>query len=102
MTSNFHHYLKNIQLRNLSSNSKQKDSLANQKSSRLNKINQLFIEMNYNYFTGHNHLSEKQLHDLYASPEFKALVADHPRFSKYLKTLYDTTDHSNLSVKLNY
>ncbi|MCO6532572.1 metallophosphoesterase [Lactobacillus sp.] len=102
LLTNFHQYLKNIQLRNLSTNSKQKDSLANQKSSRLNKINQLFIEMNYNYFTGHNHLSEKQLHDLYASPEFKALVADHPRFSKYLKTLYDTTDHSNLSVTLNY
>lgn len=100
--TNFHDYLKNLQLQNLSSNSEQKDHPAEPRSPRLEKIDRLFIEMNYNYFTGHNHLSEEELKRLYSSPEFKLLVARQPRFSKYMKTLYDTTNHSNLVVKLGF
>lgn len=100
--SNFHDYLKNMQLRNLSSNSEQKDHCRKPKTSQQMKINRLFIEMNYNYFTGHNHLSEKELERLYASAEFKFLVAQQPRFSKYMKTLYDTSNHSNLFAKVDF
>lgn len=98
---NFHHYLKEIQLHNLTNNSSQKDDTTNN-SALLQKVDHLFIEMNYNYFTGHNHISQSDLAKLYSSPEFKLLVTQRPRFSKYLKTLYDTTDHSNLQVQIDY
>ena len=98
---NFHHYLKEIQLHNLTNNSSQKDDTTNN-SALLQKVDHLFIEMNCNYFTGHNHISQSDLAKLYSSPEFKLLVTQRPRFSKYLKTLYDTTDHSNLQVQIDY
>lgn len=58
--------------------------------------------MNYQYFTGHNHIEKKQLKKLYSSPEFKILVNQRPRFSNYMKTLFDMTDHSNLETEIWY
>lgn len=100
--THFHDYLKEIQLRNLANNSKRKVKIGKPESSLQQNINRLFIDMNYNYFTGHNHISEEELHQLYASPEFKTLVKQHPRFTKYIKSLYDTTNHSNLHAKIDY
>lgn len=100
--THFHQYLKQIQLRNLTNNSKQKDKADIKQSSLLQKVNELFIEMNYNYFTGHNHISKKKLSQLYSSPEYQTLVNQHPRFSHYMETLYDTTNHSNLNAKIRY
>ncbi|WEV70168.1 metallophosphoesterase [Lactobacillus sp. ESL0785] len=97
----FHEYLKQIQLRNLTGNSQHKDQ-ATSKQSLTKKINQLFLDMNYNYFTGHNHIEKQKLLQLYNSPEYQTLVAEHPKFSKYLATLYDTSDHSNLTTSVNY
>lgn len=99
---NFHQYLKELQIRSLISNSKQTDQAEQNTSPLLKKINHLMIEMNYNYFTGHNHINPKELELLYSSEEFQTLMAQRPRFNKYLKTLYDPTDHSNLVAKINY
>ena len=100
--THFHSYLKEIQIRNLAGNTNKKDHLKTEESQLLQKVNHLFIEMNYQYFTGHNHIEKKQLKKLYNSPEFKILVSQRPRFSKYMKTLFDTTDHSNLKAKIKY
>ncbi|MCT6890884.1 MAG: metallophosphoesterase, partial [Lactobacillus sp.] len=95
-------YLKNIQIRNLTGNSNKKDHLNDEQSKLLEKVNRLFIEMNYQYFTGHNHIEKKQLEKLYSSKEFKILVSQRPRFSDYMKTLFDTSNHSNLNAKIWY
>lgn len=97
--THFHEYLKKIQLRNLSKNSDQKDPLADRK---FQPVNKLLIEMNYNYFTGHNHISRSQLNHLYSSTAFQTLLQERPRFSEYLKTLYDTTEHTNLVSEIKY
>ena len=98
----FHHYLKEIQIKNLKGNSNKKDHLQSKQSELLQKVNHLFIEMNYQYFTGHNHIEKEQLKKLYSSPEFKLLVKQRPRFSNYMRTLFDTTDHSNLETEIWY
>ena len=98
----FHHYLKEIQIKNLKGNSNKKDHLQSKQSELLQKVNHLFIEMNYQYFTGHNHIEKEQLKKLYSSPEFKILLKQRPRFSNYMKTLFDTTGHSNLEAEIWY
>lgn len=98
----FHSYLKNIQIRNLTGNSNKKDHLNDDQSRLLQRVNRLFIEMNYQYFTGHNHIAKKQLKNLYSSKEFNILVSQRPRFSDYMKTLFDTTNHSNLNAEVWY
>ena len=100
--AHFHHYLKEIQIKNLKGNSNKKDNSHDEQSELLQKVNHLFIEMNYQYFTGHNHIEKEQLKKLYSSPEFKILVNQRPRFSNYMKTLFDTTDHSNLETEIWY
>ena len=100
--AHFHHYLKEIQIKNLKGNSNKKDNLQSEQSELLQKVNHLFIEMNYQYFTGHNHIEKEQLKKLYSSPEFKLLVKQRPRFSNYMRTLFDTTDHSNLETEIWY
>ena len=98
----FHHYLKEIQIKNLKGNSNKKDHLQSKQSELLQKVNHLFIEMNYQYFTGHNHIEKEQLKKLYSSQEFKILLKQRPRFSNYMKTLFDTTGHSNLEAEIWY
>lgn len=100
--AHFHHYLKEIQIKNLKGNSNKKVNLQSEQSELLQKVNHLFIEMNYQYFTGHNHIEKEQLKKLYSSPEFKLLVKQRPRFSNYMRTLFDTTDHSNLETEIWY
>lgn len=101
--THFHQYLKNIQLQNLSNNSNEKDNLkASEPSLSSNKVNQLFMEMNYQYFTGHNHIEKTQLEQLYSSSEYKTLVAQRPEFSNYMRTLFDTSSHSNLQAEIKY
>lgn len=62
----------------------------------------LFARMNYNFYTGHNHLKQSDLNKIHNSEEYHTLIKQHPEFDLYLKTLYDTTDHSNLQVKIRY
>ncbi|BDR60500.1 metallophosphoesterase family protein [Lactobacillus xylocopicola] len=100
--THFHQYLKDLQLRNLSNQSLGQAAASQSESPLLSRVNHLFLEMNYNYFTGHNHLSKPALNQLYDSAEYRTLVAAMPRFSNYLKTLYDTSSHSNLAVKIRY
>lgn len=97
--THFHEYLKGIQLRSLSKNLAQKDPLADKK---LQPVDKFLIEMNYNYFTGHNHISKNELKRLYSSTEFQILLQQRPKLSNYLKTLYDTTEHTNLTSEIKY
>lgn len=94
--THFHNYLKDIQLKNLTHNMTQKDKNSGQ------KINKFFIESNYNYFTGHNHINEKKLIQLYNSEEYRLLTKYQPKLGRYLQTLFDTTDHSNLNIQINF
>ncbi|WEV40679.1 metallophosphoesterase [Lactobacillus sp. ESL0681] len=96
--ANFHEYLKNIQLKNLAGNSSEQGPL----SPLERQIKQTFLEINYNYFTGHNHISSAELKKLTTSTEYQTLIQQKPQLNKYLKSLFDTSDHSNLIAKITY
>ncbi|WEV39435.1 metallophosphoesterase [Lactobacillus sp. ESL0680] len=100
--THFHQYLKEIQLRNLSSNSAIPDPLAENQPPLIKQVNELFLSMNYNYFTGHNHISQEELNRIHDSVAYQTLEAQHPKFRNYMRTLYDTTDHSNLETTVEY
>lgn len=42
------------------------------------------------------------LKKIYVSKAYKTLIEHHPEYRLYLKTLYDTSAHSNLQVKIKY
>lgn len=99
----FHDYLKNLQLGTLAANLMQTDLKKNRDSLDLiRKMGRLFAEMNYNFYTGQNHLKNNQLAKIHASEAYKTLINEHPEYELYLKTLYDTSSHSNLQVKIRY
>ena len=99
----FHKYLKDLQLGSIS---------ADMMQSELNKyhddidlvraMGKLFGWMNYHFFTGHNHIKVSELNKIHSSQAYQVLVKHHPEYRLYLETLYDTTSHSNLQVKIRY
>lgn len=99
----FHNYLQNLQLGTLAANLMQTDLNKNHDSIDLvRKMGRLFAEMNYNFYTGHNHLKNSQLAKIHSTEAYQTLIKQHPEYELYLKTLYDTSDHSNLQVKIRY
>ena len=99
----FHKYLKDLQLGSIS---------ADMMQSELNKyhddidlvraMGKLFGWMNYHFFTGHNHIKASELNKIHSSKAYQVLIKHHPEYRLYLETLYDTSDHSNLQVKIKY
>ena len=65
-------------------------------------MGKLFGWMNYNFFTGHNHIKASELNKIHSSKAYQVLIKHHPEYRLYLETLYDTSDHSNLQVKIKY
>ncbi|WEV50278.1 metallophosphoesterase [Lactobacillus sp. ESL0731] len=100
--THFHQYLKDIQLRNLSSQSETTNPLLDEQSPLIKEANDLFLSMNFNYFTGHNHISQEKLDEIHDSIAYKTLEAMHPKFRNYMKTLHDTSQHSNLEATVRY
>lgn len=99
----FHNYLQNLQLGTLAAHLMQTDLEKNHDSLDLvRKMGRLFAQMNYNFYTGQNHLKNTQLAKIHSSKEYQVLIQQHPEFELYLKTLYDTSDHSNLQTKIRY
>lgn len=100
---NFHSYLKNLQLGTLAANLMQEDLQKNHNNLDLvREMGKLFAQMNYNFYTGRNHLKKSQLAKIHATEAYQTLIKQHPEFEIYLKTLYDTSEHSNLQVKIRY
>ncbi|WP_276804292.1 metallophosphoesterase [Lactobacillus hominis] len=101
--THFHDYLENIQLGSLAANLMQKDLNKYHNSLDLiRKMGKLFSKMNYNFFTGKNHISKAQLDKLHASETYKVLVQENPEVKLYLETLYDISDHDNLNLKIRF
>lgn len=65
-------------------------------------MGKLFGWMNYHFFTGHNHIKVSELNKIHSSQAYQVLIKHHPEYRLYLETLYDTTSHSNLQVKIRY
>lgn len=101
--SHFHEYLENLQLGSIAADLMQSDLRKNHNSLDLvRKMGNLFARMNYNYYTGHNHLKTSELHKIHQTEAYQTLIRQHPEYRLYLKTLYDTSNHSNLQVKIRY
>lgn len=101
--THFHEYLQNLQLGTLAAHLMQEDLAKHHDSLDLvRKMGRLFAEMNYNFFTGHDRISEADLAEIHVSKAYQVLIQQHPNYELYLKTLYDTSDHSNLQVKIRY
>ena len=99
----FHKYLKNLQLGSISADMMQSE--LNKYHGDVNLVREmgkLFGWMNYHFFTGHNYIKQSELKKIYASKAYKTLIEHHPEYRLYLKTLYDTSAHSNLQVKIKY
>lgn len=99
----FHKYLKNLQLGSISADMMQSE--LNKYHGDVNLVREmgkLFGWMNYHFFTGHNYIKQNELKKIYASKAYKTLIEHHPEYRLYLKTLYDTSAHSNLQVKIKY
>lgn len=101
--SHFHKYLENLQLGSIAADLMQSDLRKNHNSLDLvREMGNLFARMNYNFYTGHNHLKEAELSKIHATEAYQTLIKQHPEYRLYLKTLYDTSNHSNLQVKIRY
>ena len=101
--THFHDYLENIQLGSLAANLMQKDLKKYHNSLDLIRdMGKLFSQMNYNFFTGKNHISIAQLDKLHESETYKVLVKENPEVQLYLETLYDTSVHDNWNLKLKF
>lgn len=101
--SHFHEYLENLQLGSIAADLMQSDLRKNHNSLDLvRKMGNLFARMNYNYYTGHNHLKTSELNKIHQTEAYQTLIRQHPEYRLYLKTLYDTSNHSNLQVKIRY
>lgn len=99
----FHNYLTNLQLGTIAADLMQNDIRKYHNSIDLvRETGRLFAEMNYNFYTGHNHMRPAKLAKIHASLAYRTLIKQHPEYRLYLKTLYDTSDHSNLQVKIRY
>lgn len=101
--THFRDYLENIQLGTISAELMQNDLYKNHDDiDSVRKMGRLFGEMNYHFFTGKNHLSVNQLQKLKRSKTYQRLIEENPHYELYLKTLYSTSDHDNLNVKIKY
>lgn len=101
--SHFHEYLEDLQLGSIAADLMQSDLRKNHNSLDLvREMGKLFARMNYNFYTGHNHLKSSELNKIHATEAYQTLIKQHPEYRLYLKTLYDTSDHSNLQVKIRY
>lgn len=101
--SHFHEYLEDLQLGSIAANLMQNDMRKFHNNIDLvRSMGKLFAGMNYNFYTGHNHLNSSKLKEIHNTEAYKTLIKQHPEYRLYLKTLYDTSDHSNLGVKIRY
>lgn len=101
--THFHDYLENIQLGTISAELMQKDLYQNHDDlDTVRKMGRLFGEMNYHFFTGKNHIDSEELQKLKKSKIYQRLIAESSHYELYLQTLYDTSAHDNLHVKIKY
>lgn len=101
--THFHNYLENLQLASIATKLVQDEFKQDQtKLKIIRKMGHIFGQINYDFFVGQNHITEDQLRELYSSPAYQKLITDYPGYEKYLASLYDTTKHSNLKVKIKY
>lgn len=101
--THFHDYLENIQLGTISAELMQKELYQNHDDlDTVRKMGRLFGEMNYHFFTGKNHIDSEELQKLKKSTIYQRLIAASPHYELYLQTLYDTSAHDNLHVKIKY
>ncbi|MDN6028806.1 MAG: metallophosphoesterase [Lactobacillus sp.] len=100
---NFHDYLEKLQIGTIAGHLMQHDlKVKPQHLSLIRQMGSLFAQMNYNYYTGHNHIATNELVKIKTSLAYQTLITTHPEFRLYLETLYDTSDHSNLCAKIVY
>lgn len=101
--THFHDYLEKLQLGAIAADLMQTDlKVHHNRLELIREMGNMFARMNFNYYTGHNHISQAELNQIHASEAYQTLIAQHPEFRLYLETLYDTTNHSNLHVKIRY
>ena len=99
----FHKYLKNLQLGSISADMMQSElNKYHDDIDLVREMGKLFGWMNYHFFNGHNHLKVSELNKIHSSEAYQTLINHHPEFRLYLETLYDTSDHTNLQVKIRY
>lgn len=99
----FHDYLENIQLGTISAELMQEDLYRNHDDLKsVRQMGRLFGEMNYYFFTGKNHIDFDELQKLKKSEIYQRLISENPQYELYLQTLYDTSVHDNLHVKIKY
>lgn len=99
----FHKYLKNLQLGSISADMMQSElNKYHDDIDLVREMGKLFGWMNYHFFNGHNHLKVSELNKIHSSETYQTLIKHHPEFRLYLETLYDTSDHTNLQVKIRY
>ncbi|MDE6555208.1 MAG: metallophosphoesterase [Lactobacillus sp.] len=101
--THFHDYLENIQLGTISAELMQNELYRNHDDLKtVRQMGRLFGEMNYHFFTGKNHIDLEELQKLKKSAIYQRLIAENPQYELYLQTLYDTSTHDNLHVKIRY
>ena len=101
--THFHDYLENIQLGTISAELMQEDLYRNHDDLKsVRQMGRLFGEMNYYFFTGKNHIDFDELQKLKKSEIYQRLISENPQYELYLQTLYDTSVHDNLHVKIEY
>ena len=49
-----------------------------------------------------NHINFDELQKLKKSEIYQRLISENPQYELYLQTLYDTSAHDNLHVKIKY
>lgn len=101
--THFHDYLENIQLGTISAELMQEDLYRNHDDLKsVRQMGRLFGEMNYHFFIGKNHIDFDELQKLKKSEIYQRLISENPQYELYLQTLYDTSVHDNLHVKIKY
>lgn len=101
--THFHDYLENIQLGTISAELMQEDLYRNHDDLKsVRQMGRLFGEMNYYFLTGKNHIDFDELQKLKKSEIYQRLISENPQYELYLQTLYDTSVHDNLHVKIKY
>lgn len=53
-------------------------------------------------FGDKNHINFDELQKLKKSEIYQRLISENPQYGLYLQTLYDTSAHDNLHVKIKY
>lgn len=101
--SHFHDYLENIQMGSLAANLMQKDlKTYHNEMDLIREMGKLFAQMNYNFFTGQNHITKEKLAEIHDSDVYRTLIKENPEVELYLETLYDTSGHDNWHLKIKY